>query len=539
MTLKLTKLGGLNTKFLSAVPPQLNDPSLQLKGTVVILPDQSVSRAFAYVYPGKALVVNAPDLGNYIIADYLEDPKLMIAKGFDWAGYDHSCSSSLAASLKANASWTFPIAQVATALQADLSGKSTYRLALISGTMYSPLWTMYTSNQDQKTYAQMLIWDWYLRHPNATTDNIPRYLLTQFNGVSVYKIMTSSFSKDGKVDASASASLPPINLSGSLQAAYNTLSQTTVESFGLVIRKTGDAEVVKFEPLPSISTISSQLSTSAQARLDSNTTDLRLRPSTSHTQVITGIPASICTGRWRAEKIDAQLGGKLSVGSRTPIDLKDDKSLPACRISIQYDLDPAAPVAEPPKGINLEYNLVTEILDGNTVKATAKIRAGTVSLSSSGLPAIQSSTSMGVPVVNKTEQANITFYTFQWPVVFSVTEDTNTPEKIASVRPIGSGDLKLTCGSRTILPLSASLSYTNSSLGVSVIHAANSSLESLEKDALEPCLLTGRVTFVLNSGAFVQRDLPDSTVFYYREAKPIPKPTPSPSPAPSPGAAGF
>jgi hypothetical protein len=212
---------------ISAIPPQLNDPSLTLTSNVVFNNNSSVGRAFGYVYNNQSVVLPNPDGNNFLLIDYLEDPQLMTLSGLNNAIYDYSCSSSIAASMNLNAGWTFPIAQIASAIEADASKKTSYHLALVSGTFYSPFWSFYNSaiSQDWKTYAQLLAWEWYTRHPAAATDNVKRFALTQFDGVAVYKVTTNAFAVNGKADAKASLSSPAINISGATGNASN-LSET-------------------------------------------------------------------------------------------------------------------------------------------------------------------------------------------------------------------------------------------------------------------------------------------------------------------------
>jgi hypothetical protein len=535
-------------KTLSAVPPQLNDQSLKLGGTVLFMPDQSVARAFAYVYPAKS--IPAPDatlrLNDYIVADYLENPRLLTAQGFPLAYYDHSCATSIAASLKANAGWTFPMADVSSALQNDLNSKNTYHLALVSGTMSSPLWEMYKSkeSQDYKTYGQLLIWDWYSRHPDAVADTTKRYLLTQFNGVSVYKLTTNSFTDDGKVKATAGATLPVLKISGELEAAYKTSTEVKVESFGLVARQASAGNTFNFEDFPSVSTVAALLSASAKAHLDPSS-DLRLGPATRHIQVLTGVPQAVCTSKWRVEKVNTTQGGKLDIPD-TPKweDAKDANSLPTCKFTVSYTLDAVAPGAQPPTQVNLDYYLVTELPDAaGTIKGTAKIKADTVSLSSSGEPTIQPPSAPGIANIAKSTVGDVNFYTFQWSINFTVSEDQKPSEKILSVQALPT-DLKLTCGAdRVISQLSGSLSYntTNSLLSLSVSRMTNDSVERLDMSKSDPCTLSGRVTFTLKSGAQVQRDIPPFTYAGYQKLLPAsaPSPSPAPSPAPSPTPPGL
>src|SRR5215471_5440283 len=70
LTVTKSTLGGIGTtsKDLSAIPPALRDPSLKPNGDVVIGFDASVGRTFAYIYPSKSLVIQSPDVNNYLIA---------------------------------------------------------------------------------------------------------------------------------------------------------------------------------------------------------------------------------------------------------------------------------------------------------------------------------------------------------------------------------------------------------------------------------------------------------------------------------------
>jgi hypothetical protein len=531
-------------KILSAIPPQLADPSVNLRGTVLLMPEQSVGRAFAYVYPSKKIPVTnvAPPVVDYLVADYLENPRLLTERGFNLAYYDYNCSMSIAAALKLNAGWSFPMAQVSSALQNDLNSKNTYHLALVSGTMASPLWKMYNSSagDDYKTYAQMLIWEWYANHPTAVNDARPsRYLLTQFDGISVYKVLTHSVTNDGKVNVSGSANIAVLDLSGQLETALKTSAEAKVETFGLAARKATAGDSLSFEDFPLASTIATQLTTSGKAHLDPSA-DLRLSPSTKHTQVITGVSEGVCKRKWSIEKVNNALAGTLGITETSWIRAKDAGSLPTCKFTVSYDTNPVAPGGLAPTQVNLDYYLVSELRDNtNAVKATAKLKADTVSLSSSGLPAIQFSNAPGIPVITTTTAGGVNFYTFQWTFNFPVSEDTKQSEKIASVHPVPN-ELKLTCGTKAISPLPGSFSYntTTSVLSLSFSRSTNSSVEPLDMAKPELCTLSGRATFTLNSGTQIQRDIQPTTAFYH-QLLPAPSPTPNPNPTPAPSPQEF
>jgi hypothetical protein len=519
-------------RAISAIPPQLNDPTLNVTSTVYLNNNASVGRAFGYVYTGQSIITPAINGNDYMLVDYLEDPQLMTLTGLNQAIYDYSCSSSIAASLSLNAGWTFPIAQVASALQADSSRKTSYHLALVSGTFYSPFWSLYNSSvsPDWKTYAQMLGWEWYTRHPGAGQDGIKRSVLTQFDGVALYKVMTNSLAVDGKVDAKASLTTPAVSLSAALQASYNSTETVSVNSYQLAVRQVGGKESDHFEDLPSLKVLSSQLS--AHAHLDPKSTDLRLQQvPTSHDQLLSGVPPVICSGTWRPEIAPgASLGGVLSLIGSSPIGSPDPSLPPSCRISILFT--PTQPAAgQPwPTHVTLSYLLDTDIFDPAsatplTAVATAKFPADPVSLSASGLPFVSASTSLGAVDAGypKTNDAGgIHFFTYQWTFSYPVQEDTVATEKIATVNA-GLSDITLACpaGDRKVLPESGSVSYSGSVLTVTLTHSSDSTKEQLSTSQSELCTLNGRVSFTLANSVAVVRDLPATQTIYPSVISPV------------------
>lgn len=538
----LTVSKGLSRKTLSAVPPPLNDPSLKLSGTIDMMPDQSVGRAFAYVYPSQSVQnVTNPNGGNYLIGDYLENHKLLTLKGFDWAFYDYSCSSSIAAQMKANAGYTFPIAQVSAAMQADASSKTSYTLGLVSGTMYSPLWSMYNSTESQaySTYGQLLVWEWYRRHSGAASDGAKRYLLSQFNGVSLYKMTTTSTSDNGQANISGSITTAVANMSLAVQGTYESSTDASVGAYGLVIRRLDDGtgSTAIFQDFPSVSDLVAALSRSAAAHLDPSSTDNRLLPTTTHAQVITGIPQTVCANSdWRLDTSAMTMppNSVLALAGKTVVAPDPNgNTLPGCRFVVSFTTDPNSQLNH----ISLDYSLVNDLKNNaGTPIASAKIKADLVSLTSSGLPSIHGPvlSSTGVPTTSTSTQGGIDFYQIAWNEVYSVTEDTVPAEKISSVvsQP---ATLTMTCGGTTISsvsPSSANLSYSNQSLSLAINISPNSASGALDTSHFVVCTLAGRINFNLASGP-VSRDLPVSTVLFPKAVVTPPAQSPT-APTPTP-----
>lgn len=528
--LKVTQRNwGITTvKDVSAIPPALTDPSLKPNGVVFIGFDSSIGRTFAYVYPSKSLVIKTPDANNYVIADYLEDPKLLALTGLNSAVYDFGCSASIAASMKLNNKWSFPPADISTALQADLSSKSTYHLAFVSGIFYSPLWQAYmsTTDSDWRTYGRMLLWEWYSRHPQAASDQVPRFVLTQFNGAAVYRLFTSSFSNDGKADLSVALGAASVNFSGSLQAAYDQSSQSRVESFGIVARQLegSSSEDDAFQTLPSLPELAGRISSAGKAHLDPDSTDHRLYSATAHAQIIYGIPEVICKSPWSINPSTTQ-DGNLTISS-SPIftDPKDSKTPPYCKIQVSYQLNsPPGPNAR----ASLAYVLQTDIKDSNdSVLATAKFKADEVSLSSTGKPSVDPESSTGMPDSPVTlNQGGITFFTYSWTLKFPVEEDTLQQDKISSVTP-SVMEPKVTCtGHPDVAPVSGTTAFSGGQLTVVLQHKNNDTIENLDLSRFsQPCSFTGRVVFTLNNGLQVAADIPATQVFYspFKPATPAP-----------------
>jgi hypothetical protein len=509
---------GTTSKDLSAIPPALADPTVKPNGTVIIGFDSSIGRTFAYIYPAKSIVLPSVDVTNYVIADYLEDPQRLTKTGLDNAVYDFGCSASIAASMKLNSKWSFPPADVSTALQADLSSKSTYHLAFVSGLFFSPLWQQYmsTTDSDWRTYGRMLLWEWYSRHPQAASDNVPRYILTQFNGVSVYKLFTSSFSNDGKADLSVALGAAAVNLSGTLQASYDQSSRSKVESFGMVVRQLGGsaAEDDAFEALPSVSELANKISSTGKAHLDSSSTDHRLFQTTAHTQIIYGIPEVICKGSWSINPATTQDGSLTVLDSSTFNDPKDSKTPPYCKIQISYHLD------SPPTGTSradLVYVLQTDLKDGNgNAIASAKFKADTVSLSASGKPSIDPASSTGMPDPPVTlTTGGVTFFTYGWNLKYPVEEDTIQQDKISSVASTVL-EPKVTCTGRTdMTPFSARASFVGGQLMIALEHKNNDTIENIDLTRFsQACTFSGRVIFSLNNSMQVTADVPATQIFY-------------------------
>jgi hypothetical protein len=530
-----------HSQELSAVPPQLFDPSLHLEQTVLITGDESVGRAFSYVYADQTVLVQNPSVDDFLVADYLQDPASMAAAGFDGAFYDYNCTASFAASLKSNSGWSFPIAKIAAGLSADASGQTQFHFGFVSAKLRSPIWSFYhsTVTQDQKTYAAFLMWEWYLRHPAAVSDGKSRFLLADFDGVALFKVATRTLSTNGKVDAAVAFSSPAVSINAALQAAYQSSSRADVTSYGLAVREVNSKEQDHFESLPSAAAIAQQLHDTASAHLDPASTDLRLQANDmDHVQVITGVPRVVCERPWQTELPQGtNLTGSLRVKSTSYLDASTSSNVtfPTCRFTVTYS--PGNPL---PDRVDLNYFLTTELVDSsNHALATSKIVADKVSLSASGLPAIGNTSSRGQVDTNfptTSITGSITFFTYQWTLPYSIKEDTaSNNQKIANVG-LQTDSAQITCGSRKITPLSASVAYApgpnaTGTMTLVLTHSSDDQHEKLDTSQLEFCSLGAGLVFTLNSGASVPRKLPSTQILYPRAA-PAPSPSAPPPTAP-------
>lgn len=527
--LTVTKgLGGAIHKQISAIPPILRDPSIKLDDNVTIGYDASVARTFAYVYSQQALLTaadSAPDVSNYLVSNYLEDPQLMTTSGLDSAVYDLSCSSALAASIKANSSWSFPPAQISAAIEADISSKSTYHLALVSGTFYSPIWQAYKStiSSDWGTYGRMLAWDWYSRHPGAASDHTSRYLLSQFKGISIYQIKTTSFSSDGQATLSAAVQIPAATISGSLKASYNQNSAATVNDFHIVVRPgaTPGAPDAQFQPFPSLANLSSKINSSGRARLDPNSTDHRLFIATTHAQTIYGVAQSTCQSPWKIAPAATSDGTLALVGSPAWADANVTDATnpipPSCKFQISFTLQspPSATARE-----DLNYSLTNDVTsESGDVLGTVKFVADTVHLSSSGKPSIDPQSTTGVPPppdVKDLGTTGIKQFTYEWDLSFPVEEDVILADQIDHISP-NIISPKISCGGTTIPPiLNATAAYTNGTpLAVKVTHINTTNNENIDTTKINvACSFSGSVQFTLKNGITSTMDFPSTTVFY-------------------------
>ena len=526
--LTVTKgLGGAIHKQISAIPPILRDPSIKLDDNITIGYDASVARAFAYVYSQQALLTAAdstPDASNYIVSNYLEDPALLTISGLDSAVYDLSCSSALAASMKANSSWSFPPAQVSAAIEADVSSKSTYHLAFVSGTFYSPIWQAYTStiSSDWRAYGRMLVWDWYSRHPGAASDHTTRYLLSQFNGISIYQIKTTSFSTDGQATLNAAVQIPAAaTISGSLQASYKKNSTATVNDFHIVVRPsaTPGKPDAQFQPVPTLTELSGKIHTFAHAHLDPNT-DLHLFKITTHSQVIYGVPQSTCNSTWKIVPSTTPDGTLDFVHPPEWADANLTDSTnplpPSCKFEISFTL-PSPP--SPTSREDINYSLTNDVTnDLGNVLGTITIPADTVHLSSSGKPSIDPQTTDGNPQnpdVHDIGATGVKRFTYEWDLSFPVEEDVNTVDQIDHISQNIVAP-KISCGGTSVPPtLTATAVYTGGELAVKVTHTNTTNSENIDTTKINVvCTFSGSIQFTLKNSITSTMDFPSTTVFY-------------------------
>jgi hypothetical protein len=492
-----------------------------LDQTVLPELDQSAARVFAYVFPNK----NIPDsfqLSAYVDVDKLTNPQQLLPQGLSSIIYTGSCSATVALAMQAHAGLSWPIASFSSSLTADYNKSTSSQVGIIYGTFNSPL-SQYLTSGDQKwkAYATLLFLEWYdAQGQDMRTAATPGYILSQFTGASAYQLGASSSSVSGAVNASSVLTVAAGSVQADGSVKYSNASTLTVTNYGVVFNS----------PIPdgnwtAIPALSSIKSLPVAASLDPKSTDYKLLQSDmNHTQILPGVPAEWCTSdRWHVINHNLSTTGTLHVipnGTSTGADPKEGEP-PTCLIGVEF----SAPVAA--NKISLLYSLASS-LDSNddvnddnagandSVLGTVVVKTGAVILSATGQPTISPTTASGMYSNVSSTTGGITFNNFSWTGLnYAVSED--PADKIAAVQPAPIVSASCGGGTRQIGNVVATVLYNSATalLSLSLTHNENDSVEKLDVAGTpDVCVLSGDVTITLQSGAVIQRTIPNTTIYY-------------------------
>ena len=238
---RLVMKGVISTIPVSAIPGIVYDElRISDKPRVKISDGASVSYQFGTVYTGLdplltkvSTAIDGFDYAN--VGDRITSP------GLNSVTYNNSCASVLNAAVKANGSYSLPVASLQAALQSDYEGSNSYALSLVSGTFASPLMRS-LDNADpvigERLYrpleAALIVWNWY----QANSDKIgsKNWVLKDFTGAAIYK--WSGMKQQVKIGGSVSGSVtvPGFSGSASTSGSINTSLLINAESFEVAMR---------------------------------------------------------------------------------------------------------------------------------------------------------------------------------------------------------------------------------------------------------------------------------------------------------------
>lgn len=508
---------------ISAVPqPLLTDGNITLDDAVLPEIDQSMARVFAYVYPTKEVQGNLQD--QFLDMDYLQDPKTMLPQGESSTLYNYSCSSNISFALKANAGFTWPIAEISSALQADYSNATAAQIGMVFGTFRSPL-AKYFQGSDTalRAYATLVLWEFYAQNADKRGAASPGFLLKQLDGTSSYRLFTNTQDVSGKVNFSAKLANPIVSVDTSGETQYNSQQQIYSENFSVAIK--GNLVGDDFMAVPPSESINS-IPTSAI--LDPTSTDGRLLGDSRHVQVLEGVPKQWCdSNNWHIINHQRSQIGDLNLVSGATIPADPPKGSPDGPPSCSFLVEASGPFPAGQDTIILSYSLATS-LDSNddvnddnpatpTPSGTIIVHASNVRLSANGKPIIDPTRSRGIPTDAPSKAGGIPFDDLSYnDLTYSIEDDSN--DRVATVGPHPT--MSLVCGGgddkRTIeLTPSATYIPANAQLTIAVDHLANENIEKLDVNNYDTCVLTGTVDLTLaTSGEVVPKPIPDTTLYY-------------------------
>lgn len=193
------------------------------------LSGQTLQRIFGAVISGEDLELLRPAINDQIGVDYARTDELVVAPGYSTWRYTTSCAAAASVALNARFQANWGLADVNTALAADMNQSGSLRQEFLYGIFESPVAAAIRGGPNTDAAAivhyNLMLWEWQAQQAQ---DAPTRYVVSQFAGVASY------FSSASRSRAITSASvqmgagtLAGARVSGSLDAE----DSLTLQSF--------------------------------------------------------------------------------------------------------------------------------------------------------------------------------------------------------------------------------------------------------------------------------------------------------------------
>jgi len=512
---------------VSSVPvPVLNTLGQVVWDWVAKPKDYTVANAFAVVSSTETLP-DIVDPKSKLAMDVLQDPITMLPTGVSRVVYSSNCTAILGAALGADANVSFPIAKLSATVKADYQSSDTGELGMIVGVFNSPFLQLYNGllSRDSAVFAHLALWDWYRNKYSTATSIAPDkyYVLSWFNGVSLYKVNKESRQTDGSVNMSASASyLSLASVTSSLTAQYKNYGAINVNNYKFAAFAFKDSPRSKFEQLDAPDQIISWAKQNAFAVLDSKSFGsnniLRQGYPEVHSQVINGVPEELCNHNfWTPNPSAFAKVGTLSVTGETFVAISAAQAVPGCSLTLTFKPDDALFTGASTGNIDLVYSLDSKVAD-----KTLEITAARVPLQTSSLPLLTPS-SVG-PVNFGSPTSSGSGYVLEWNLKASVQDDPANAIDTSAPITIVSGPSFDGChasAQNILIPSDGIVLDTKHHLSIKVQQyiSINTKPDPTAKDNVS-CTVNLTLQFKTQGGHFVNRALPGTQFAYPNLATP-------------------
>jgi hypothetical protein len=429
--LKMTKINSKKELDVSAVTQSMRNAfdlnANPLGRRIKSYQGKDMINYFANVYQGSnvdALVIAPDDIYLDIVDE--NSPNFVKAPRVDQAMLIQTCATAMKGALEANVGYSFPIASLKAAIDADYQDSNSVSLNLIKTTFRSPLWTAYTgvkTTSQSPFHAAMTILRWYEVN-SGRASRVDNKLLVEFEGAGVTRV--SGAKRNLKVDSSASYSLG-IPLFGdsagstSGEVSWLTKLEATQYQVAVIERESGGLEI-KSMPLPSLANAIAKATETADVTLDRQISgdDFTLynRSPRTLTYVIDRLPPSMCRNVWRVvQNSPALTVGIAKVGN--PSVIASSAGWQSCRVPVIFSPNATMSLTNAQSlDIVLEYPILSGIN-----RHTVKLQAETVVFPELRFPHLNLLKTMAKPTAKKMTDDGVTSTRLIWSFTYQLTEN--------------------------------------------------------------------------------------------------------------------
>lgn len=531
-------LDGLSTsdgKPLTSIPKSVlyslggTQPNSKVWNWVYPYP-YTAANAFSIVSKDRALPIDFLH-SDSLNMDPLADPETMLIAGTGSAIYSTNCTGIVAGAASVSSDIKALTVSFSAAAKADYQNSSKAELGLIRGEFFSPFLRMYqgSDGDEASLFAHLMLWDWYRKHyasSNAVFTD-PLYMLHGFSGFTLYHVDKLARQADGSVSMDAKASyLGFVSGNASLSGTYQSSNSTTISDFQFAIDSVGGnaAPNLDFTQLDTVDQIvtwsGTQPLTGKINQIPGFSKVLRQgsSESTTHEQIFTGIPPSLCHSNLWALEAAAESSTfikTLKFASDPRVIDATTTHPPGCGFTVAYE--PATAVWSNPANtpIVLKYSLKSTFASKGFI-----IQADPISFSTSAFPRL-SPPDVGPRSVSASGQ------NLSWTIIENVADDPTltSPDSVQTASVLSGptlGDCTSWNGLIDAIGQAATVNAQGNLLTLQVQQdfSAMPNMPNIQPENLTSCKVAMRLHLVMKRGKTVDLDLPEQTRLAYPKLTP-------------------